>query len=456
MTEERAERKATDFVAMELEKPGTLWGLVKAGVSVGERRQIAYAYKSLIEDQVGKKPYEDWETADLTDVSNFYLWGLLMAITTKSQTAHLLAGEPILDTMTLTKKAGHAGRIYKAALLEYRKRTAGAGNRQPDLQAKYDSHYRQEMLTRALSVVKSMDLDTTTATPYRQVVISLLPQSKFELYMRYPKNLPKLDECNVALKRAHHCGAGYVQAVREYMDWLKSAHEDNVGLPEWNVILPDTRITGYSTYEEELYAMTSHYAQEKARTIAGEVSKDEEVNGVIVKITQDMQIKLPQFLGQLEQIQARLDGAGLDNVIKSTLTETRICVRDDEGETLGCIRLLTTGGIFASEHWLDGAITGGPIKRPKPKQIQAQPQPQVSVDDDIEEDMESLAEAYARAVTGGEMSIVDIPGGVRVFVTDGYDPVGYVDVTLHGGYSFHITDKKIKQSLKRELYMLGY
>lgn len=437
-------RAIEDFYNIEKEETGALWKELQKGLPVLERRYASYAYKRLVEEMTGTA-LMDVQVEHLKAVPTEYIKGLLLSVTNKAESTLLLSGLDLKAPEKLWKKARHAGRVYACAVEEYQNRVDYQKASLSDLTKTYTSKDRDDMLVRALAVAKTIDIQNTEAgdLAYRNLVVALLPQSKYQLYMEHPSKPVSDEDCDIALERARHCGSSYVEYVTKYIEVYD---KDVKFVPDFYMWVENPIKAGYGSFEERLYAhdvrksMVSTFYNPALTTI----------DGIWVHITQDMRVVFPSYTATLERLLKTLDEYKIEFSMESSEKNEEQCNIDID--TIGTIHLSKAGTqartkTRAERLYLESIIDGKPVEMKEEEEQTTIPE---SLVDDLEEMKQAVRDARCYAKVSQTGSVITIA------VEDDYDEYGAVTLSEDDGFTYHITDRDIMKTIRRHMYMAGY
>lgn len=384
MKVEKEMRTQEYFATIEREKEGSLWNIVKTEkLTALEKRYVSYAFKEIIEEKLNKKVDDQH---DLDGVSTEYLKGLLLSVAKKADITQLVEDKPLsIPCMeSLKKKAYHAGRIYRFAIDQYiwrekliEKYEAEGGRRsQKDYMLTNKQDDRYEMQKRALRVAKTVDIARamTLQNPalsgysdlhYRQVVVSLLPKDRHNLYMLNPTLQISKEDLEKAFITGSKCGSSYAVFVEKYRLALEENMIKQTWTPNYQILLSDPQKMGLQKLEDVMVRTASPANTGIKAPIYAEDSEYEELaykqlkEGIWVWIDQAMNIHYPAYTEMLEDVLYKLyksydeDGykvyskLSTDNDFLEKLQKTVIKLQDynlDEGY------YYTTGKIIFEEE----------------------------------------------------------------------------------------------------------
>lgn len=447
-------RTIEDFYNIEKEETGALWKDLQKGLPVLERRYASYAYKRLVEEMTGTTLI-DMQVEHLKAVPTEYIKGLLLSVTNKAESTLLLSGLDLKAPEKLWKKARHAGRVYACAVDEYLNRIDYQKASLSDLTKTYTSKDRDAMLVRALAVAKTIDIQNTEAgdLAYRNLVVALLPQSTYRLYMEHPSKPLSDEDCDIALERARHCGSSYVEYVTKYIEVYD---KDVKFVPDFYMWVENPIKAGYESFEERLYAHDVRKSMVSTFSGSGITYNPAltTIDGIWVHITQDMRVVFPSYTATLERLLKTLDEYKIEFSMESSEKNEEHCninILDTYGATIGTIHLSKAGTqartkTRAERLYLESIIDGKPIELPEEEQE--------SIPEGLAEDLEEMKQAirdarcYAKVSQSGSV--------ITIAVEDDYDEYGTITLSEDDGFTYHITDRDIMKTIRRHMYMAGY
>lgn len=447
-------RTIEDFYNIEKEETGALWKDLQKGLPVLERRYASYAYKKLVEEITGTTLI-DMQVEHLKAVPTEYIKGLLLSVTNKAESTMLLSGLDLKAPEKLWKKARHAGRVYACAVEEYQNRVDYQKATLSDLTKTYTSKDRDAMLVRALAVAKTIDIQNTEAgdMAYRNLVVALLPQSTYRLYMEHPSKPISDEDCDIALERARHCGSSYVEYVTKYIEVYD---KDVKFVPDFYMWVENPIKAGYESFEERLYAHDVRKSMVSTFSGSGIIYNPAltTIDGIWVHITQDMRVVFPSYTATLERLLKTLDEYNIEFSMESSEKNGEHCninILDTYGDTIGTIHLSKAGTqartkTRAERLYLESIIDGKPIELPEEEQE--------SIPEGLVEDLEEMKQAirdarcYAKVSQSGSV--------ITIAVEDDYDEYGTITLSEADGFTYHITDRDIKKAIRMHMYMAGY
>lgn len=447
-------RTIEDFYNIEKEETGALWKDLQKGLPVLERRYASYAYKKLVEEITGTTLI-DMQVEHLKAVPTEYIKGLLLSVTNKAESTMLLSGLDLKAPEKLWKKARHAGRVYACAVEEYQNRVDYQKATLSDLTKTYTSKDRDAMLVRALAVAKTIDIQNTEAgdLAYRNLVVALLPQSTYRLYMEHPSKPISDEDCDIALERARHCGSSYVEYVTKYIEVYD---KDVKFVPDFYMWVENPIKAGYESFEERLYAHDVRKSMVSTFSGSGIIYNPAltTIDGIWVHITQDMRVVFPSYTATLERLLKTLDEYNIEFSMESSEKNGEHCninILDTYGDTIGTIHLSKAGTqartkTRAERLYLESIIDGKPIELPEEEQE--------SIPEGLVEDLEEMKQAirdarcYAKVSQSGSV--------ITIAVEDDYDEYGTITLSEADGFTYHITDRDIKKAIRMHMYMAGY
>lgn len=447
-------RTIEDFYNIEKEETGALWKDLQKGLPVLERRYASYAYKKLVEEITGTTLI-DMQVEHLKAVPTEYIKGLLLSVTNKAESTMLLSGLDLKAPEKLWKKARHAGRVYACAVEEYQNRVDYQKATLSDLTKTYTSKDRDAMLLRALAVAKTIDIQNTEAgnMAYRNLVVALLPQSTYRLYMEHPSKPISDEDCDIALERARHCGSSYVEYVTKYIEVYD---KDVKFVPDFYMWVENPIKAGYESFEERLYAHDVRKSMVSTFSGSGIIYNPAltTIDGIWVHITQDMRVVFPSYTATLERLLKTLDEYNIEFSMESSEKNGEHCninILDTYGDTIGTIHLSKAGTqartkTRAERLYLESIIDGKPIELPEEEQE--------SIPEGLVEDLEEMKQAirdarcYAKVSQSGSV--------ITIAVEDDYDEYGTITLSEADGFTYHITDRDIKKAIRMHMYMAGY
>ena len=455
-TEKRQFRTTKEFYAMEKAEKGSIWKELQQGLPVMERRYASYAYKQIVEEMTGKKT-SDFEPDYFKGLPDEYIPGLMLSVATDAEARLLIDGKPLSNTTKLHKKAVHAGRIYACAVSAYEEKFLDVPKYKKDLDRRYTVKDRDEFLKKAIAVAKTTPISETEIgdKAYRQVVIGLLPKARFEYYMRSPEVMVSDEDCELALKRAQHCGSGYVSYVKRYMDADKYIPAT---IPQFYFLVssPYTGAKTYTGFEDKFLAHDTKKARVAHVYKNGSVDTVEThgEEGLWITITPSMDVIYPAFTKKLEEILKTLTEADIKHTVWSTSSYADIQVRAGEwDDEIGYIRITSTSATavaskMSDKAYLQAIIAGEPSEYDNDY---------VDVSPKLSDEMNGLLSAVGELDCYTKSETNDRKGeDITITIYDDYEDYGYVSLTVQDGYEFHITDRDISKKIRSNLRWNGY